>query len=592
MESISTPTVCHSAEQSDEEYQLLSIQKHRKVMLKPQWAIVAQTRPASISEVLTLLLNNRCVDASFLNGTLKDLECHLVIRGMAEGAQLMAEHLARNHKVVLVGDYDCDGITSVAQMALFLRDIGYDNFVVVIPCRPEGYGVPERAISDHPDAGLFVAMDCGTADVGPIALARARGADCIVIDHHELPHGTAGAVAPANVLINPKQPGCPSPFKEFCSSGLTLLFLSELRRAVRKRLGEHCAPALGAKYLTLAAVGTVADVVPLVAGNRILTRAGLAQLNQGNALPLHQIAVAAGLSGKHLSAGHIGFTIAPRINAAGRIADPLLAYEMLVAEDPQTARELAQELNLLNSRRQQQEQSIMEVVRSRCSAGLAGKRTLVMGDPQWSGGLVGIVASRVQQELLYGPTILLAIDEARGIARGSARSVSGFDIHEALSRCSDLLLRWGGHKMAAGVTVALDQLKAFAERFEEVARGHPAETFVPSGKVDLELDLELVTPELLATLRQLEPHGSGNPTPVFAARQVKVTILKPFGKERNHLRLLLNSTVPAIFWKGVQHQRMMQWSDGERLDLIFQVEWDHFSARVVANIKDLGRFLP
>lgn len=553
---------------------------------RSQWELLRTTRPESAEEILGTLLANRKTDASFLNTALKDLEPYLNIQGMEEAAELTARHLSRGHKIVLVGDYDCDGITSVSQFSLFLKDIGYSSYAVVIPSRAEGYGMPERVVTDHSDARLFVAMDCGTMDVRAITSARSRGADCIVIDHHEVP---AEGVAPANVLVNPKQEGCPSPFKEFCASGLTLLFLTKLRKAIA---GKFPQPVLGEKYLALATLGTVADIVPLVEGNRIIAKAGLGHLSRTHYLPLRQIVDVAGLNGKTLTAGHIGYYLAPRINAAGRVSDARIAYELLISEDPEEIQKFAQELDRLNSRRQHQEALILKMVRERLTDELTDRRTLVLGDPAWSQGLVGIVASRVQQEIHYGPTILFAVDETKGVARGSARSVAGFDIYSALKKCGDLLIRWGGHKMAAGMTVALDKMKPFQDRFEEVAQEYDADVFVPKGKVDCELDLSFISPELLNILEQLEPYGPGNPAPVFAARNKKVSIQKTFGRDKNHLRLLVDDSIRGVFWKGVRHRQLGQWQDGERLDVVFQVEWDSFCGAPFLNIKDLGHFFP
>lgn len=553
-------------------------------MQQPQWQIVETRRPRSEAEVLDIILHNRQVDKAFLNGDLKDLEAYLNIAGLKKAAQLMARHLDRCHKLVLVGDYDCDGVTALAQLALFLRDIGYSNFEVVIPTRAEGYGIPERAILDHSDARLLVAVDCGTLDVAPIRKAVEMGADCIVIDHHEV----AGSdLAPATVLVNPKQAACPSVFKEFCAAGLALLFLAQLRRALGCNFPK---PALGDKYLTLATIGTVADLVPLTDANRILARIGLQHLNQGRYLPVKEILKSAGLSGKTITAGHLGFYVGPRINAAGRMADPRLAFDLLVAQEPAAMCRLAAELNRLNASRQQQEHLILDQVRARFAAEQNGKRTVVMGGTQWSPGIVGIVASRVQQELHYGPAIILAVDETLGVARGSARSVSGFDIHAALQRCDDLLVKWGGHKMAAGLTVAVEHMSAFAARFEEVAQEVDPAVFIPRGKVDMELDLALVSSRLIDVLKQLEPHGMGNPVPTFAARQVRIDIQKGFGRERNHLRLLLDRQTDGIFWRGLDHQRALGWQDGARADLIFKVEWDPFYGRPTLGIKDIGQF--
>ena len=209
-------------------------------LLRPRWKILNDCSPATVSDVMDVILENRNIDPLTFFGELKDLSEHLCIRGMTEGAGLLAKHMANRNKIVVVADYDCDGITSAAQIALFLQETGYQNFRVIIPSRSEGYGIPERAISENPDAKVFVALDCGTLDRKPIRLASSMGADCIVIDHHEVSEGATGrgswqGLAPASVLINPKHPECGSTFKEFCASGLTFLFLASLRRDPAER---------------------------------------------------------------------------------------------------------------------------------------------------------------------------------------------------------------------------------------------------------------------------------------------------------------------------------------------------------------------
>jgi len=550
-------------------------------MIRPQWHIVDKQRPESVDEVLQILLDNRQAGADFITGSLKDLEIHLSMQGISEGADLMSWHLARGHKLILVGDYDCDGITSTAQLALFLKEIGYRNYAVVIPHRAEGYGVPQRAITEHSNASLLIALDCGTQDVNAIGLARSAGMDCIVIDHHEVPEM---GLAPANILINPKQHSCPSSFKEFSSAGLTLLFLAALRRTVRDQFPQL---RLGSKYLALAAIGTVADIVPLVNANRILTKAGLCHLGQDGFLPLTEIINAAGLSGKRLTAGHIGYYIGPRLNAAGRMSSAQIAFDLLMEDDPGKVTELARELNRLNSKRQKEEQIILAEVRRRYSGALTSRRSLVMGNPNWPTGIMGIIASRIQQELHYGPTIVFSIDEDRGIARGSARSIPGVDIHAALKCCDKQLIRWGGHKMAAGLTCKLNQLEKFADLFEEVTCQYAQDIFIPRGKVDMELDLSLVSVPLLDTLKKLEPHGHGNPTPTFAAKGVRTKVQKAFGTDQNHLRLLLEGSVRGVFWRGSNRYDS---NDGDCVDVVFQVEWDNFVKTPSLNIKDIGHF--
>ncbi len=557
----------------------------RNCLVNTHWKILSAKTPRCVNDVFDTLLEIRHLDQSAISGELKDLEPHLAsMRGMEEGARLMADHMAAGHKIVLVGDYDCDGITSIAQMALFLNDIGYRNYAVVIPLREEGYGIPERAIRENADAGLLVAMDCGTLDFKPVELARSRGADCIVIDHHQVP---AGKLAPATVLINPKHPECRSPFKEFCSSGLTLLFLAALRRALRDSFPS---PSLGGKYMALAAIGTVADLVPLVSANRILARSGLNSLNGSCWPPVSLLADCAGLSRKSITAGHISYYIGPRINAAGRVSDGRIAYDLLTGSRPEELSRLAGELNRLNAERQAQEDRILKSIRSEMAEKPVCTRTFVSANSKWPAGVVGIAASRVQQEIHYGPVIILSVDENSLTARGSGRSVPGFDIHQALERCSDLLLKWGGHKMAAGLTIRTDLIPEFAARFEQTALEYPAEIFEPCGRVDMELPLGLVGSELMDALRSLEPHGMGNPAPVFAFHNARFTVKKAFGKERNHFRLGFGNGLEGVFWRGTQRRPDLAAGSSDCTDLVFQVEWDHFNGRPSLNVKDMGDF--
>jgi single-stranded-DNA-specific exonuclease len=550
--------------------------------MQQHWELISDRRPWGITDILDILLENRGMESTHLRHALADLAQYLEMKGLDEAARLMAEHIGRGSSIALVADYDCDGITSMAQAALFLREIGYSNFVTFMPLRDEGYGMPVRAVEDNPDASLFVILDCGTRDVEAVAAARRRGADCIVIDHHEVPEDGR---APATVLVNPKQSGCPSPFKEFCSSGLTLLFLTRLRRC----LGDgRPRPRLGGKYLELAALGTIADLVPLVRGNRILTRHGLASVNAGGSLPFRQLIEAAGLSNKALTAGHFGYQLGPRINAAGRLADPRLAYDLFMCGDPHQANQLARELNRLNTERRRLERAIMDQVRHRLTGPPGGRRTLVMGDPGWPVGLVGIVASRVQQEIQFGPVAILSIDLQTGIARGSARSVPGVDIHHALSQCGDLLIKWGGHRMAAGLSLNVDSMEAFAARLEEIASSMSPEIFQPRGRVDLQLEPRWVTRELVEALEQLEPHGVGNSTPTFLLRDVRIQVAERFGRDRNHLRVNLADGLQGIVWRGTERPDLPEWQNGGRKDVIFKMAWDDYRKIPLCDIRDVG----
>jgi single-stranded-DNA-specific exonuclease len=504
------------------------------------------------------------------------------MKGIDEAADLMAHHVDRRNRIVLVSDYDCDGITSLAQMSLFLQEIGCTDFQTFIPLRAEGYGMPSRAVEAHSDASLFVVMDCGTRDFDSISLARRKGVDCIILDHHEVPEN---GTAPANVLVNPKQPGCPSLFKEFCASGLTLLFLTRLRRALGDSLPR---PRLGGKYLQLAALGTIADMVPLIQGNRILVHQGLASLNARACAPLRRLLDAAGLASKHLTAHHVGYQLAPRINAAGRLAHAGMAYDLFMCQAEDQGARLAWELNRLNIQRQDQEKRIMGEIRNRLGAFPTGRRTLVIGDPEWPLGLVGIIASKIQQELHSGPVVVLSVDPATGIARGSARSIPGLDMHHTLSECDDLLIKWGGHRMAAGLTLEEQLIDQFASRLEDVVSFQPAALFQIRRPVDVCITPHWVTRELVQALKELEPHGIGNPAPTFLVQDTRIQATGVFGQHRNHLRVLLANRVPGILWCGVERPDLAQWRNGSSRDVIFQISWDDYRNEPVCDIKDVG----
>ncbi|NLI82733.1 MAG: hypothetical protein GX443_13745 [Deltaproteobacteria bacterium] len=270
------------------------------------------------------------------------------------------------------------------------------------------------------------------------------------------------------------------------------------------------------------------------------------------------------------------------------MGDAAAAFELLMSECHEKIESFAHRLNHYNARRQMEEGCVLEEVRRRCALRPTGARTLVLADPGWAPGIVGLVGSRVVREIHHGPAVILSVDEEQGIARGSARSIPGFDMHRALEECSDLLLRWGGHKMAAGLSLSLECLESFSRRLERIALHYPSHVFSPKGKVDLELKLDLVSEELWQALEQMEPFGVGNPPPLFAAKRIPVCSLGSFGKEGKHLRLSLGANTDALYWGGTAHWKQEKWPEKASLDVVFRVEWDHFKGKPCVIVKDLG----
>lgn len=539
--------------------------------------------PSSCEEVLEIISRLRGIDGDLLQEpSLAKLEPYLKVRNLEEGARLVADHLFHNHKVVIAGDYDCDGVTSVAQWIFFFQDIGYKNFSVVIPHRSEGYGFPQRAVTANPDARIFIIVDCGTHDFESIKMAREKGADVVVIDHHKIDDITR--LAPATVLINPKHPNCPSSFKDFCSSGLTLLFLVKLRALLS---GDFIRPKLDARYQTLAAIGTIADVMPLTGANRIIARSGLEKINEEKFLPLSMLKELAGLKSKKLSAGHVGFYLAPRLNAPGRISDPMIALQFLTSLNRKTASDLGVELNRLNVQRQLEESKVfrrvVEYLREIDSRG-ERRRSIVVADKNWHPGVVGIVASRIIQEYHYGPVIIGSVDD-EGVVRASGRSVPGVDICEVLSRCEKHLIRWGGHEAAAGLSVEYDRFEKFARCFEEVLKDWPESCFTRRLIIDCELPVRLVSRELLETLERLEPYGQGNPAPVFVSRNLKLVDARVFGNGHKHLKLLFGGKMQGIMWRG--GSLVPEIKPGARCNVAYHLEWDQSQEQCLMIVKDM-----
>lgn len=549
-----------------------------------QWQLLDPSEPAAIKDVLDILMKNREMDYRLLHGDLSDLKVHLDIRGLNQAASIVIKHLKAGNGIVLFGDYDCDGVTSLALMGHFFRDIGYGNYSLIVAQRTDGYGVPERIAQECSKAGLLLTLDCGTHDISAVTAARSRGMDVVVIDHHEV---LPDRLSPANVLVNPKHPACPSTFKEFSAVGLTLLFLTVLRNKLPEQWER---PSLGGKYLILAALGTIADLVPLVGANRILARHGLDRMNDNRSFgPVFKLLEYAGIVSRPISSTHISYYLSPRINAAGRMADATLALDFLLADRSQDLNRLGRELQRLNAQRQYQEERILKQIKDEFSNKLAYAHTVVVGNSAWPHGLVGILAARIQKELLYAPTIVFSINETSGIATGSARGIPGFDLYAALKPCEDLLIKWGGHKMAAGVTIAVENLEAFKNRFEEIAALYPPDLFVPKGKIDVQMHLDMVGEQLVRSLELLAPHGLGNPVPTFLARKVRLEVQRIFGREKKHLQVLVNNRISGVFWNGSDKQARFDTGNGNVGDIIFEVEWDHRRQEPALNIKEFGK---
>ncbi|AEN74463.1 single-stranded-DNA-specific exonuclease RecJ [Rhodothermus marinus SG0.5JP17-172] len=467
---------------------------------------------------------------AFFRPALDQLHDPFLMADMEAAARRLARAIEDREQVLVYGDYDVDGTTATALVTSFLKERGVPVRYFVPDRFRHGYGLTQKALEEALEAGtrLLIALDCGITAAEEAAYARARGVDLIICDHH-----TAGATLPEAVaVLDPKRPDCPYPFPEL--SGCAVAF--KLVQATLQVLGES--PEAAYRYLDLVALSTAADIVPLTGENRILMAEGLRHLRRSTRPGIQQLAARARWPLEALTMHGIVFGLAPRINAAGRLGDANRAVALLLAEDAATAEALAAELDAANRERQQLDRRTLEeaiVQAERQITARDDRHALVLYDPDWHLGVIGIVASRIV-ERFYRPTILLcAVDS---ILKGSARSIAGINIYEALRDCEDLLLQFGGHTYAAGLALEEARLEAFRERFNEAvgARMTP-ELLVPRLEIDALLDLHTLDERFWRLLQRFGPHGPENEEPLFMARDLEVVgEPKLVGGEGKHLK--------------------------------------------------------
>ena len=470
----------------------------------------------SMSPIIAQLLVNRNIktvkDAEFfLNPSLLNLHDPFLMKSMAQAVARIKRAISGKEKILIYGDYDVDGISATALLSTVLKRLKADVDTFIPSRLEDGYGLSAQNISSIHKRGieLIITVDCGITAIVEVDILNSLGIDIIITDHH-----TPGDKLPdTDIILNPLQEGCSYPDKNLAGVGVAFKLASGLLGKDDNWLYEQ---------LDLVSLGTVADVVPLIGENRILVKNGLSELTHTKKEGLRALIEESYLKGKEITSYHVGYILAPRINAAGRLGKPEVSLELLLTDNPKQASELAKMLTKENRSRQKMEDVVLRqaMARIETEVDFTRQRVIVLEGENWHKGIIGIVASRIVDRF-YRPTVMISMDGDEG--RGSCRSIRNFNLVNALSECTDLLKRYGGHKNAAGLTIDKMSLNGFKEKINLIANERISdENLIPSIKIDTEIPISSLSKDLLEDLDSLGPFGFGNPRPVFSSQNLSI----------------------------------------------------------------------
>ena len=538
----------------------------------------------------------------FIRPSLDKLHDPFLMKDMDKAVERLHQALTQGEKILIYGDYDVDGTTAVALMYRFLLPLSHSPQGVQYPIGGtpsnseaslidyyipdrynEGYGVSTQGIDYAAEQGctLIITLDCGIKAVEKVAYAKSKGIDVIVCDHHtpgdELPEAVA--------VLNMKRSDCPYPYKDLSGCGVGFKLAQAYAQRYLEPISDNRYPiteTILVPLLQLLAMSIASDIVPITGENRILAHYGIKQINQAPFAGISAVIDVAGIESKKLTINELVYKIGPRINACGRMKSGRAAVELLLTDDATFARQQAEEVNQHNEERRDCDTETTKEALAMLEedASFAQRRSTIVYAPHWHKGVVGIVASRLT-ETYYRPTIVLTAGED-GIISGSARSVGGFDIYAAIDSCLDLLTNFGGHKYAAGLSMHIDNLPAFCERFEHYVATHIREDQLqPTLQIEAELQLGDITKQFYNILRHLEPFGPGNPRPLFVSRRlINHRDTRAVGKEREHLRLDVTDRINAItgiaFKRGDMAKHIQ---NGNPVDICYELDENTFNNR-------------
>jgi single-stranded-DNA-specific exonuclease len=510
----------------------------------------------------------------------------MLMKGMPDALDIILRVIENREKITIYGDYDADGLTATALLLNFFSNLGLPVSFYIPNRLTEGYSLNKEAISEIAEnrTKLIITVDCGTNNTGEIGLAKSLGMHVVVTDHHQVSEDFR-AQCP---VVNPRQPGCPFPFKDLAGVGLAFFLTVAVRTALRRNgwFGTRSEPDLK-EYLDLVALGTVADRVPLLDQNRILVHYGIGAMAESRWPGISAMKEVAGIENPGITADDLAFRLGPRLNAPGRMGDSHTGIKALIAQDPVLSRDLALRLNTANSRRRNVEQDILHKIESAIAENgeVGNSRTLVVAGEDWHKGVLGIVASRLVDKY-HRPSLVLSLQG--DTAYGSGRSIGGFNLYKALTQLSSLFDKFGGHAHAAGFTLKAANLNTLKNELEGLAlKTLRASDMVPAIEVDAEISIDNIGPEMLHEIRALSPFGEGNPEPFFYAGPLEVLESRVVGERHLKLRVRQGKMVYEAIGFGMADKHPLA---GGNVNMVFTPELNRWQGyeKIQLRIADIA----
>lgn len=534
-----------------------------------------------INKLLASIIINRKISENeietFLNPTRNNFHDPFLMPDMEVAIERIIKAINNKEKIIIFGDYDVDGITSITVLKSFLEDIGIEVGQYIPNRLDEGYGLNISAIDEivKENYQLMITVDCGISGIKEIEYANSLGIETIVTDHHEVGDELPNAIA----VVDAKRKDSKYPCRDLAGVGVVFKLIQALGMKLNIDEKEYL------KYLDIVCVGTISDIVPLIDENRVIAKLGLLLIQQTKNMGLKSLLMSSGY--KNIDSNTISFGVAPRINACGRMGHAEEALKLFLSKNINEVNELTNKLNEYNKIRQEKEKNIYEEVISQIEKkDMKEKNIIVLGGENWHHGVIGIVASKIT-ESYFKPSILLSYEG--DFAKGSGRSIPGFDLHEALMKCQDMIEKFGGHSMAIGITLQKEKFNEFSEKIEEIAKESKIEEIIPIINIDSKINLNEIDKDVVESLKQLEPFGEGNKTPIFMFKNLKIDSIRSLS-EGKHLKMTLKENNIIINSIGFNLGKLAnEYRIGDKIDVVGILEINSFNGteNLQINIKDL-----